>query len=151
MGLSDEAIMNLSYGALIHDIGKIYIASDILNKPGKITNLEFQILQTHAEQGYEIVKEIDFPDEIPTMIYQHHERIDGSGYPQGLSGDEIIIESRILAVADVVEAVTSHRPYRAALGIDVAIDEIQRFRGTKYDANVVDICVDLFNNGYTLV
>jgi PAS domain S-box-containing protein/putative nucleotidyltransferase with HDIG domain len=151
MGLSDEAIMNISYGALIHDIGKIYIASDILNKPGKISNLEYQILQTHAENSYEIVKEIDFPKEISTMIYQHHERIDGSGYPHGLSGDAIIIESRILAVADVVEAMTSHRPYRAALGIDAAIDEIQRLRGTKYDADVVDICVNLFNNGYTLV
>ena len=151
MGLSQEAIMNISYGALIHDIGKLYIASDIINKPGKISNLEYQILQTHAEQGYEIVKEIDFPEEIPAMIYQHHERLDGTGYPQGLSGDAIILESRILAVADVVEAMTSHRPYRAALGIDAAIDEIRRFKGTKYDADVVDICVDLFNNGYTFV
>lgn len=151
MGLSDEVIMNISYGALIHDIGKIYIASDILNKPGKISDLEYQILQTHAENSYEIVKEIDFPKEIPTMIYQHHERLDGSGYPKGLSGDAIILESRILAVADVVEAMTSHRPYRAALGFDAAIEEIQNFRGTKYDSKVVDICVDLIKNGYRFV
>jgi PAS domain S-box-containing protein/putative nucleotidyltransferase with HDIG domain len=150
IGLPEETIMNISYGALIHDIGKIYIASDILNKPGKISNLEYQIIQTHVEHGYTTVKEIDFPAEIPTMIYQHHERLDGTGYPQGLSGDDIIIESRILAVADVVEAMTSHRPYRPALGIDIALAEIQEFKGTKYDTQVVDICVDLFNTGYTL-
>ena len=144
MGLSDEAIVNISYGALIHDIGKIYIASEILNKPGKITNLEYQIIQTHAEHSYEIVKEIDFPEEIPAMIYQHHERLDGSGYPQGLSGDAIILESRILAVADVVEAMTSHRPYRAALGIDAALEEIELHKSTRYDADVVDICIQLF-------
>ena len=144
MGLPDEAIMNISYGALIHDIGKIYIASDILNKPGKITNLEFQILQTHAEHGFEIVKEIDFPEEIPAMIYQHHERLDGTGYPQGLSGDAIILESRILAVADVVEAMTSHRPYRPALGIDTALEEIELHKGSRYDADIVDICIGLF-------
>lgn len=144
MGLSDEAIMNISYGALIHDIGKIYIASDILNKPGKITNLEFQILQTHAEHGFEIVKEIDFPEEIPAMIYQHHERLDGTGYPQGLSGGAILLESRILAVADVVEAMTSHRPYRPALGIEAALEEIELHKGTRYDANIVDICTGLF-------
>ncbi len=144
LGLSQSAIMNLSYGALIHDIGKIYIASDILNKPGKITNLEYQILQTHSEQGYNIVKEVDFPDAIPVMIYQHHERLDGSGYPQGLSGDQIIIESRILAVADVVEAMSSYRPYRPALGIDEALKEIMTHKGKKYDNTVVDICIQLF-------
>lgn len=143
IGLTESEIMNLSYGALIHDIGKIYIASDILNKPGKISNLEYQILQTHSELGYNIVKEVEFPDVIPTMIYQHHERIDGSGYPKGLSGDQIIIESRILAVADVVEAMSSHRPYRPALGIDAALEEIENFKGMKFDAKVVDICIQL--------
>jgi len=144
IGLSDEAVMNISYGALIHDIGKIYIASDILNKPGKITNLEYQILQTHAEHGFEIVKDIDFPIEIPTMIYQHHERIDGSGYPLGLFGEQILLESKILAVADIVEAMTSHRPYRAALGVEAALQEIEEHKGTRYDSNIVDVCIRLF-------
>jgi len=143
-GLSEEAIANLSYGALIHDIGKIKIASDILNKPGKITNLEYQILQTHAEYSYSIVCEMDLPSEILTMIHQHHERLDGSGYPNQLVGDQIILESRILAVADVVEAMTSHRPYRPALGIDAALAEIESGKGVKYDPAVVDYCVSLF-------
>lgn len=144
LGLSDEAIINLSYGSLIHDIGKIYVPSEILNKPGKISGLEFQIIQTHVEYGYKIVKEIDFPDVISTMVYQHHERLDGSGYPQGLSGEQIVIESRILAVADVVEAMTSHRPYRPALGLDAALEEIFKYRGLKYDCDVVDTCIELF-------
>ena len=144
LGLSDERVSNIASGALIHDIGKINIASDILNKPGKISNLEYQILQTHAESGYEIVKEIDFPPQVLEMIHQHHERLDGSGYPQKLAGDQIILESRILAVADVVEAMTSHRPYRTALGIDAALEEISLHRGKKYDREVVDACVALF-------
>ena len=152
MNLPEQTIQNITYGALIHDIGKIYIASDILNKPGKISNLEYQILQTHAEHGYEIAKEIDFVEEIPLMIYQHHERLDGSGYPLGLKGEQILLESRILAVADVVEAMTSHRPYRAALGIEVALKEIEQHKGIKYDQQVVDVCLDLFNtHSFTFV
>lgn len=149
-GMTQEAITNLAYGALIHDIGKIYIASDILNKPGKITNLEYQILQTHAEYSYNIAKEMDLPQVILNMVLQHHERLDGSGYPNQLYADQIILESRILAVSDVVEAMTSHRPYRPALGIDAALAEIQSGRGVKYDATVVDLCVSLFRNeGFT--
>jgi PAS domain S-box-containing protein/putative nucleotidyltransferase with HDIG domain len=144
IGLSDESINNISLGALIHDIGKIYVAADILNKPGKLSDLEYQIIQTHAEYGFDIVKEIDFPDEIHTMIHQHHERLDGSGYPLGLSGEQIIIESRILAVADVVEAMTSHRPYRVALEMETALEELELYKGIKYDSDVVDICVKLF-------
>jgi len=144
LGMKQEDIVNLSYGALIHDIGKIYIASDILNKPGKITNLEYQILQTHAEYSYNIVREMDLPQSILTMVLQHHERLDGSGYPNKIKGEEIILESRILAVADVVEAMTSHRPYRPALGIDAALAEIESGKGTKYDERVVDVCVSLF-------
>ena len=144
LGLSDEKISNISSGALIHDIGKISVASDILNKPGKISTLEYQVLQTHAESGYEIVKEIDFPPQVLEMIHQHHERLDGSGYPQKLVGEQIILESRILAVADVVDAMTSHRPYRPALGIDAALEEISLYRGKKYDCAVVDACVTLF-------
>ena len=143
-GMTQEALTNLSYGALVHDIGKIYIASDILNKPGKITNLEYQILQTHVEYSYSVVLEMGLPQEILTMVQQHHERLDGSGYPNKFKGDEIIFESRILAVADVVEAMTSHRPYRPALGVDAALAEIEAGRGAKYDANVVDICLKLF-------
>jgi PAS domain S-box-containing protein/putative nucleotidyltransferase with HDIG domain len=146
LGFTQEEIVNLSYGALLHDIGKIYIASDILNKPGKITNLEYQILQTHAEYSYNIAREMDLPQVILTMVLQHHERLDGSGYPSKLKGDEIILESRILAVADVVEAMTSHRPYRPAMGIDAALREIEYGRGKKYDACVVDICISLFRD-----
>lgn len=146
LGFTQDEIVNLSYGALLHDIGKIYIASDILNKPGKITNLEYQILQTHAEHSYNIAREMDLPQDILTMILQHHERLDGSGYPNKLKGDEIILESRILAVADVVEAMTSHRPYRPALGIEAALKEIQSGRGVKYDGRVVDLCISLFRN-----
>ena len=150
LGMTQEAIINLSYGALIHDIGKIYIASDILNKPGKITNLEYQILQTHAEYSYNIAQEMDLPQVILTMVRQHQERLDGSGYPNHCKGDEIILESRILAVADVVEAMTSHRPYRAALGIDAALNEIESGKDVKYDAVVVDHCVALFRDeGFT--
>ena len=143
-GMSQEALTSLSYGALVHDIGKIYIASDILNKPGKITNLEYQILQTHVEYSYSVVLEMGLPQEILTMVQQHHERLDGTGYPNKCVGDEIIFESRILAVADVVEAMTSHRPYRPALGIDRALCEIEAGKGVKYDATVVDICLSLF-------
>lgn len=144
LGFTQDEIINLSYGALLHDIGKMYIASDILNKPGKITNLEYQIIQTHAEYSYNIAREMDLPQEVLTMVLQHQERLDGSGYPNRLKGDEIILESRILAVADVVEAMTSHRPYRPALGIEAALREIESGRGVKYDARVVDICISLF-------
>jgi PAS domain S-box-containing protein len=146
LGFSQDALVNFSYGALLHDIGKIYIASDILNKPGKITNLEYQLLQTHAEYSYNIAKEMELPEVSLTMIHQHHERLDGSGYPNKLRGDEIILESRILAVADVVEAMTSHRPYRPALGIEAALQEIESGRGVKYDADVVDLCISLFRD-----
>jgi putative nucleotidyltransferase with HDIG domain len=146
LGFTQDELVNLSYGALLHDIGKMYIASDILNKPGKITSLEYQILQTHAEYSYNIAREMDLPQVILTMVLQHHERLDGSGYPNRLKGDEIILESRIMAVADVVEAMTSHRPYRPALGIEAALQEIESGRGEKYDARVVDLCVSLFRN-----
>jgi len=141
LGFSPLDLVNLSFGALIHDIGKVYIPSDILNKPGKITDLEVQILQTHVEQSYNVAKEIDFPWQVAEMIHQHHERLDGTGYPLGLSGDDIILEARILAVADVVESMTSHRPYRASLGIEAAMQEIENFKGSKFDPLVVDACM----------
>jgi len=152
LGLSDERISNISNGGLIHDIGKINIPSGILNKSGQISSLEYQIMQTHVECGYEIIKEIDFPPQVIEMVHQHHERLDGTGYPQNLKGDQIILESRILAVADVVEAMTSHRPYRPALGLDVALEEISSFRGEKFDCAVVDACVSLFKEkGYQFI
>lgn len=144
MGLDEDTIYNINLGALIHDIGKIYVPADLLSKPGELTDQEYKLLQCHSENGYTIAKEIDMPWQIPTMILQHHERIDGTGYPQGISGDDILLESRILCVADVVEAMNSHRPYRPALGIEAALEEISIYSGSKYDQDVVRACVRLF-------
>jgi len=146
MNLSETSISNISFGAMIHDIGKIYVPSEILNKPGKIDSLEMMIIKSHAEMGYKIIKEIEFQPEVSLMVLQHHERIDGSGYPNGLTGDNILIESKILSVADVVEAMSSHRPYRPAIGIELALEEIKLNSGTKYDPRVVETCLDLFIN-----
>jgi HD-GYP domain-containing protein (c-di-GMP phosphodiesterase class II) len=152
MGLPDEQYEGLTMAAFVHDIGKILVPSDILSKPGKLTKPEFDMLRDHTRIGYEILKTIEFPWPIATIVLQHHERLNGSGYPFGLSGDQIIIEARILAVADVVEAMSSHRPYRAALGIDKALDEIIQNRGTLYDSSVVDNCLKLFEEkSYDLV
>ena len=147
LGWSDDRLLGLRLGAEIHDIGKIRVPSEILNRPGKLTDIEFLMLHTHCAVGGEIVHEISFPWPILEMITQHHERIDGSGYPAGLVGDDIAHEARVLAVADVVEAVASHRPYRAALGIDRALGELRRGQGTSYDAQAVEICCGLFESG----
>ena len=144
LNLPEKTINHICLGALVHDIGKLYIAPDTLNKPGKISSQEFALMQTHAERGYEVINEINLPWQIPTMIYQHHERMDGSGYPLGLSGDQIIMESRILGVADVVEAMTSNRPYRPARGIQEALEEIRQNSGYRYDDKVSDACIQLF-------
>ncbi|HEX8989362.1 MAG TPA: HD domain-containing phosphohydrolase [Rhodocyclaceae bacterium] len=145
MGLAEHRVTGVLRGAEIHDIGKIYIPSEILSRPGRLSSTEFSLIKIHPQVGYDIVKEIDFPWPVAAMILQHHERLDGSGYPRGLKGsDQIILEAKILAVADVVDAMVSHRPYRAALGVDAALDEIVRNRGALYDENVVDICVRLF-------
>lgn len=144
LGVSWEQMEGIKVAANLHDIGKIYIPSQILNKPGKLTNLEFEMIKTHSQTGYEIIKEIEFPWPVAEIILQHHERMDGSGYPRNLAGEEILLEARILAVADVVEAMASHRPYRPALGIDVAMDEISCNRGILYDPDVVDACLVLF-------
>lgn len=144
MNLDENVIRNISFGALIHDVGKLYIASDILNKPSELSDLEYQLVQTHVTNGYTIASEIDFPAEVTTMILQHHERLDGTGYPNQLSGSEIILESRILSVADVVEAMCAHRPYRPGHSIDNALNEIMQYRGIKFDEVVVDVCVELF-------
>ncbi|MDP2784335.1 MAG: HD domain-containing protein [Sulfurimicrobium sp.] len=141
MGLEENIIEGLYFGGMIHDIGKIAVPAEILSKPAKLSKIEYMLIQTHAEVGYEIVKDIDFPWPVADMIVQHHERMDGSGYPKGLKGDEMLQESRILAVADVVEAMTSHRPYRPGLGIEAALDEIRQGNGSHYDPTVVEACI----------
>jgi PAS domain S-box-containing protein/putative nucleotidyltransferase with HDIG domain len=149
--LDEERCEGLSMAATVHDIGKILVPADILSKPGKLTKPEFDMLKDHTTVGFEILKNIEFPWPIANIVLQHHERINGSGYPSGLSGEQISLEARILAVADVVEAMSSHRPYRPALGIQKALEEISDNRGTLYDAMVVDACISLFvEKAYTL-
>ena len=151
MNLSETVIRGIYMAALVHDIGKIIVPAEILTKPSQLTTTEFSLIQTHSQVGYDVLKEIDFPWPVADIVLQHHERIDGSGYPKGLTLNNIIPEARILAVADVVEAIASHRPYRPALGIDTALDEITQYRGIIYDATAVDVCLMLFNEkGYTL-
>jgi PAS domain S-box-containing protein/putative nucleotidyltransferase with HDIG domain len=144
MKLEETVIEQLKTAALIHDIGKINIPSDILSKPGRLSDIEFDLIKTHSQHGYDIVKSMDFPYSISQAILQHHERLDGSGYPHNLNGGDMLLESKILAVADVVEAMASHRPYRPTLGIDKALDEISKNKGKLYDINVVDACLTLF-------
>jgi HD-GYP domain-containing protein (c-di-GMP phosphodiesterase class II) len=144
LGLSEEATHGIALAASIHDLGKISVPAEILSKPGKLMVGEFMLIKNHAQAGFDVLKGIQFPWPIATMVRQHHERQDGSGYPQGLKGEQILLESRILAVSDVVEAMASHRPYRAALGIDAALREIESSRDSLYDAAVVDACLRLF-------
>lgn len=152
MGLTSHELEGITLGGKIHDIGKIYIPAEILVRPGKITELEFGILKTHPDVGYEIVEAVQFPWPIKDMILQHHERIDGSGYPRGLTGDEICLEAKIIAVADVVEAIASHRPYRPSRGISFALREIEEHMGSHYDSAVAQACLDLFRKeGYELI
>lgn len=149
--LPEDQIQGINLAGIIHDVGKITVPSELLTKPGKLSPLEFQLIQTHAQAGYDMVKGVDFPWPIAQAILQHHERLDGSGYPNGLHDNEIIHEAKILAVADVVEAMMSHRPYRPALGLDAALDEIQRAKGRLYDPAAVDACLRLFREkGFSL-
>ncbi len=147
IGLSEERIHGLHLAGIVHDLGKISVPAEILAKPGKLTSVELELIRGHAQAGYEILKDIDFPWPIAAIVLQHHERFDGSGYPQGLKGEDILLESRIMAVADVVEAMASHRPYRATLGIDVALQEIERGSGTRYDPAVAGACLRMFGEG----
>jgi PAS domain S-box-containing protein/putative nucleotidyltransferase with HDIG domain len=146
MGLSDDEKDFISTAAIIHDIGKLSIPSEILSKPTKLTALEFELIKTHSQSGYNILKDINFPWPVAIVILQHHERMNGSGYPLKLKGENILLESRILAVADVVEAISSHRPYRPTLGLDFALEEIANNRGVLYDTDVVDACLKLFRD-----
>jgi HD-GYP domain-containing protein (c-di-GMP phosphodiesterase class II) len=151
MQLPDEDAHGIYVAAVIHDLGKIRVPAEILSKPAQLSHIEFQLIQTHPQAGYDILKEIDFPWPIAQMVYQHHERLDGTGYPNGLKDAELLPGAKILAVADTVEAMASHRPYRPALGLEAALDEIMHLRGVRYDANVVDACVRLFRErGYRL-
>ena len=144
MNLPPHQVEGIRMGGVIHDLGKVSIPAGILSKPGRISSLEFELIKTHPTTGYEILKTIEFPWPIARMVLQHHERLNGSGYPSGIGADEILLEARILGVADVVEAMASHRPYRPALGIERALKEVEDHKGTLYDANVVDVCVRIF-------
>jgi len=144
MGLDEERIEGIEIAGIIHDIGKLYVPAEILSKPTKLTDIEYAMIKMHAQAGYTILSKIDFPWPIAQIVHQHHEFVNGSGYPQGLAGKDILLEARILCVADVVEAMSSHRPYRPALGISLALDEITQKRGILFDREVVDACLRLF-------
>jgi HD-GYP domain-containing protein (c-di-GMP phosphodiesterase class II) len=144
MGLDGHRLEGLRVAGLLHDVGKVSIPAEILNKPTGLTPIEMGLVQTHAEMGHAILREIDFPWPIAPAILQHHERMDGSGYPAGLRGEEILLEARILAVADSVEAMASHRPYRAAVGLEAALRDIENGGGTRYDQEVVSACLRVF-------
>jgi len=147
MGQPSETVVSVYMGGLIHDLGKIAVPAEILSKPGKLAAYEFTLIQQHPLTGYDIIRNLSFPWDIARMVLQHHEKLDGTGYPNGLKGDEILIEARILTVADVVEAMATHRPYRAALGVDVALQEISRHAGQHYDPEVVAACKAVFEDG----
>jgi HD-GYP domain-containing protein (c-di-GMP phosphodiesterase class II) len=151
LGFDARRQEGLRVAGYLHDIGKITVPTEILSKPGKLSAVEFELIQGHSRASYDILKNVEFPWPVAEVALQHHERVDGSGYPQGLKGEAMLLEARILAVADTVEAMSSHRPYRPELGIDAALAEVERGRGTVYDANVADACLQLFREkGYTI-
>ncbi|MDR3393649.1 MAG: response regulator [Parasulfuritortus sp.] len=143
LGLPEQMIEGLNLASVVHDVGKIKIPAEILSKPSRLTELEFAMIKQHPQVGYEILKEVDFPWPIAHFVWQHHERLDGSGYPQGLKGDAIHFEARILAVADVIESMSSHRPYRASLGVEAALAEIDGNSGVLYDPDAVRVALKL--------
>jgi putative two-component system response regulator len=143
MKLPEEVVKGVMMGGLVHDLGKLSVPTSILNRGGKLGEQEFELIKNHCLKGYEILSEIDFPWPVAKIAYQHHERINGKGYPLGLKGDEILLEAKIIAVADVVEAMASHRPYRPAHSIQVVIDEIKNNSGTLYDPKIVDCCISI--------
>ena len=144
MGLSQEKIEGIRMAGSIHDIGKLSIPAEILSKPARLSEIEYSLVKEHSRSGYEILKGVESPWPLAQIVYQHHERMDGSGYPRNLKGDDILMEARIMAVADVVESMASHRPYRPALGINAALEELEKNKETLYDANAVDACLRLF-------
>jgi len=141
--MAGEQLDALRIAGTIHDIGKIAVPAEILSKPGRLSELEFGLIKGHPSTGFDILADVDFGRPVAEIVLQHHERLDGSGYPRALSGEDILPEARILAVADVVEAMSSHRPYRAALGMEAALAEVREHAGVKYDADVVATCVRL--------
>jgi len=145
MNLSEGQIESIYIAAMIHDIGKISVPTEILSKPAAINEAEYTLIKNHPEIAFETLKDIESPWQTTEIIMQHHERLDGSGYPLGLTGEEIILEAKILGVADVIEAMSSHRPYRPSLGIEKALEEIVKNKGKLYDPKVVDACVSVFN------
>jgi putative two-component system response regulator len=147
MGLGQDILQGLYIGGLLHDIGKISIPESILTRPGALGEEEWALVRSHARRGYEILKDTTFPWPVAEMALQHHERLDGSGYPEGISGDEIILEARILGVCDVVESMGSHRPYRPARNQEEVVEEIKEGRGSKYDAVVVDMMLEIIESG----
>jgi len=151
MALEESVVEGVYFGGIIHDIGKIHLPAEILAWPGRLSALQYALVQEHPDIGYQILRDIHFPWPVAEIAYQHHERLDGSGYPQGLTQDEICLEAQVIAVADVVESMSSHRPYRPGLGVDAAMAEIQGGRGTLYNAAAVDACVELFcRDGFVL-
>jgi len=152
LGVDSEQMEGIKFAGIIHDIGKIAVPSDILAKPGNISKMEYEVIKSHSLVGYELLKKIEFPWPIAEIVYQHHEKIDGSGYPRGLAGDDILLEAQILAVADVMEAMVSHRPYRAALGLEKSLLIMKEMRGTSLNSKIVDACINLVKNkGYNFV
>ena len=144
MGLDQDKIEGIRMASIIHDIGKLAVPTEILAKPGKLTDIEFLLIKQHSQTGYDMLKDVESPWPLAQIVHQHHERMNGTGYPKNLKGDEILLESRILAVADVVEAISSDRPYRPSLGIDFALDEIDKNKGVLYDDVVANACLNLF-------
>lgn len=150
LGLTQEQMRGLYLAGVVHDIGKIYVPSEILTRPSRLSPVEFALVKTHVEAGYEILKGIDFPWPIAEIVRQHHENLDGTGYPRGLSGKQILLEARILSAADMVEAITNHRPYRPALGLSFAFEQLRASAGTRLDPEVVQACIDVFEkDGFT--
>ncbi|PKN52745.1 MAG: hypothetical protein CVU55_05840 [Deltaproteobacteria bacterium HGW-Deltaproteobacteria-13] len=151
MGLDQDKIEGIRMAGIIHDIGKLSIPAEILTKPTKLTNIEFSLIKEHSRTGYEMLKNVESPWPLADIVYQHHERINGTGYPRNLKGNEILMESQILAVADVIEAMASHRPYRPSLGIEAALKEIEKNKGIIFDETIADACLRLFREkGYKL-
>ncbi len=149
MGLAEDQQEDLRLAGLIHDLGKVSIPEKILSKPAKLTKMEYKLIQTHSQKGHDILKYIDFPWPLAEIVLQHHERLNGSGYPRGLKGKAISSEAQILMVADVVEAMASYRPYRPALGVEAVLEEIEKNKGILYDSQVVEVCLGLFiEKGY---
>lgn len=146
MKLSNKQIECIYVAGYLHDIGKISVPAEILSKPGKLSEIEYEIIKMHVKCGYDVLKKVELPWPVAEVVYQHHERIDGSGYPRGLKGDEMKVESKIMAIADVIEAMTSHRPYRPSLGLDIALEEIESNSGKTYDEKAAKAALDLFRN-----